>query len=290
VSPKLDISQYRLEGPVEDYWNLEGYVSHFSASSLSMLRRCPYQFQRRYLWGKKERPAESTTIGSAVHAGAERNYEWKIGSHEDLPLAELLEWYDDVGFDTVLARDQNDTGLEIEWDTDHDKAQRRGRSMLSAYRSEVTPRVQPIATEYFFEADMGLPVPMHGYCDVLTADSIIDLKTGKRKVSKPAAKWRMQAGIYSRVSALPVAFHSVTATVKTNTVNIVTPLEEPALLITPTFSEIARLQADLRAIVAEACLYMELYGPDEDWPTHGRSHDWACDNCGYRPTCPAWAE
>jgi hypothetical protein len=82
----------------------------------------------------------------------------------------------------------------------------------------------------------------------------------------------------------------LTATSATSAVTIVTPLESEALLVQPTPAEISEMRLRIRAIWAEACLYMDLYGPDLPWPTHGRWHTWACDFCGYRPTCPAWKE
>src|SRR4029077_531976 len=73
-------------------------IDHWSPSSFDMFRRCPYQWQQRYVKGRRERPAESPVMGTAVHAGVERNYGQKIESHEDLPLAELLDWFMDEGF------------------------------------------------------------------------------------------------------------------------------------------------------------------------------------------------
>src|SRR4051812_16147041 len=85
-------------------WNLP--IQHWSPSSLSMLRRCPYQWQQRYTHRRKARPAEAPVTGTAVHAGLARNFDWKMQSGEDIPTVELIEWYDDEGWSTVLDIEQ----------------------------------------------------------------------------------------------------------------------------------------------------------------------------------------
>lgn len=289
MSPKLDASQFTALIEPERDWNLGEYVDHWSPSSLAMLRRCPRQFQERYLKGRKERPAESPVIGTAVHAALERNFRQKIASHEDLPTVELIDWYDDAGFEATLVGEQEKTGYEIHWDTDEDSARGRGRKMLGEYRNSVAPRIQPLSVEGSVSVDFGLAVPVVGRYDLLRDQSTIDWKTGKSKVSTPKESWRIQAAVYEEATGRPIEFHSISATAK-GTVSIVTPLESEPLLVAPSASERAEMRRTLAAVSAEACLYMELLGADAPWPTHGRFHTWACDYCGFRRDCPAWEE
>jgi len=255
-----------------------------------MAQRCKYQWQQRYIRGRKERPGEAPVTGTAVHAGAERNFDQKIETFADLPAHELLEWYDDIGFPTVIRLEQEKAGTEILWDTGPDHARARGRKMLAAYHQEVSPRVQPTGAEGQISTDaFQLAVPMTGRYDVERESSVIDLKTGKRKQSTPKEAWRIQAAVYGEARGKPVEFHSVTAT-ESGTVSIVTPLESEALLLQPTPRERAQMSTSIRTVVAELDLCMELYGPDEDWPTTGRFHEWACGYCGFRLGCPAWEE
>jgi hypothetical protein len=292
VTAGLDIAQYALEeakgsGPLR--WNLGAYLDHMSPSSLSMLRRCPRQFQERYIFGRKERPAEAPVIGTAVHAAMEVNWQQKITSHEDMPTAALLDWYSDLGFATTVLDQQERSGHEVIWDTDPERARTRGRVMLGEYHNLVAPRIQPLSTEGEISVDLGAPVPIVGRFDVERVESVIDLKTGKRKTSKPKEAWRIQAAVYGEARNRPVEFHSLSAT-DNNAVTIVTPLEAEEMLVQPTDAERAVLRENIRTIAAEACLYMELLGPDEPWPTYGRFHDWACNYCGFRSTCPAWSD
>jgi PD-(D/E)XK nuclease superfamily len=289
----IDVTQYVAGSAIEIATSrapfdatLGGRMDHWSASALTLEHRCPRAFQERYLFGKRERPAEAPVIGSAVHAGIEFNFAQKIISHEDVPVHELLAWYDDVGFESVIEHEQERAGVEILWDTSAEQARPRGKIMLGCYRNEVAPRIQPTGVEGSFSIDLGLDLPVVGRYDVERVESTIDVKTGKRKQTTPKPHWRIQAGIYGEATGKPIEFHSVTATER-NTVNVVTPLESPALLVAPTDNERARMRIDLRTIVAEASLYLELFG-DEPWPTYGTQHDWACSYCGFRKDCPAW--
>lgn len=269
-------------------WTLGEYLDHLSPSSLSMLRRCPRQFQERYLFGKKERPAEAPVIGTAVHAGLELNFGQKITSGVDMSTAELLTWYSDVGFDSTIEAEQAKAGDSIAWDTDPERAKVRGRVMLGEYHNLVSPRVQPVSVEGSFAIDLGAPVPIVGRFDIEEAQQVIDVKTGKRKTSKPKEAWRIQGAVYNKARGKPVAFHSVSAT-EGNAVSIVTPLESEDLLIALDAHELDVMSQDVRALAALACLLFDLYGLNQSWPTWGRFHDWACSYCGFRSNCPAWS-
>jgi RecB family exonuclease len=278
-------------------WNLGDHINHWSPSSLMMLRRCPYQWQQRYIKGRKERPGEAPVVGTAVHNALERNFGQKIESHVDLSTAELLEWYDDVGWPTTLELEQAKAGAEVLWDVtrkdgtpDTDAPRARGRKMVDAYHSGVAPRIQPLTVENEFKTwEFGLAIPVVGRFDLAKQESLVDYKTGKRKYTAPKEDWRIQAAVYAFVEDKPVEFHSISAT-KNGEVTIVTPLESAEMLVHPTHRQREQMIYSLRAISAEACLYMELFGPEMDWPLHGVHHSWACNYCGFRPTCPAWRD
>jgi hypothetical protein len=292
----LDVSQYRSGLAVEIgrriddslAWNLP--VDHLSPSSFAMARRCPYQWQQRYLLGRKERPGEAPVMGTTVHAALERNFAWKISSHEDIPLQDLLQWYMDEAFAQVVYEEQEKAGEDILWDTGPEATRQRGYQIVAGYHNVVAPRIQPLRVETKIEVDFGLPVPVVGRFDLEREVSTIDFKTGKNKTMKPKEDWRIQAAVYGEATGKPVEFHSLSASPRTNAVTIVTPLESEALLVEPKLAERNEMRRTLRAIANELCMYMDLFGPDEPWPTHGRFHTWACDYCGFRGGCPAWKE
>jgi RecB family exonuclease len=279
------IEQERIAPPE---WNLP--IEHWSPSSLTMLRRCPYQWQERYLKGKKTRPAEAPVMGTAVHAAFERNFGQKIETHEDLPMVDLLDWYMSEGFAQVVYDEQEKALEEVQWDTGPEETRQRGYQIVAAYQKIVAPRIQPLQVETKISVDMGAPVPVEGRFDVEREESMIDYKTGKRAKNKPDESWRFQGAVYMEAVGKPVEFHSLSASETKNAVTIVTPLESSELLVAPSDAERAEMRRTIRAISMEACLYMEKYGPDESWPTHGRFHSWACNYCGFRPNCPAWRD
>jgi len=285
----LDISDYlgkveRQEEAPPD-WNLP--IDHWSPSSFAMLQRCPRQWQERYIHGRKERPAESIVVGSAVHVAVEMNFKQKIESHADVPTADLLDYYESA-WPVVISQQQENAGDDVLWDTDANEAGKRGRLMLAAYQNIVAPRIQPLAVETFVTVDVGLPIPIEGRFDVERDASVIDLKSGKRAQRKPKEAWRIQGVVYGEARNKAVEFHSISASQSSSKVTVVTPLESELLLIQPSWAERQSRLRILRALSDEACFYMERYGPDEPWPPKGVYHDWACDYCGYRSDCPAW--
>lgn len=268
-------------------WNLP--IKHWSPSSLAMFQRCPRQWQERYIHGIKARPAEAPVLGTTVHKAVEMNYGQKIESHEDMPLAQLLDYYE-TAFPVVVEQEQEKAGEEMKWDTTPEKAMGRGKQMLSAYQSLVAERVQPIAVELFVTVDLGLPVPVEGRADVDTEKYLVDLKTGRRALSRPQESHRIQGVVYGKARGKGIEFQSVTISDKAEhpKPKIVTALEEPELFFHPSHQEQAVMEKTLASLSEFACFLMAKYGPDEPWPTYGRFHSWACDYCGYLSTCPAW--
>src|SRR5262245_53358202 len=175
-------------------------IKHLSATSIGMFRRCPEQFRHRYLLGEKERPGEALVIGSMFHSTLEHNYRQKIESHEDLPLAELVEFHGDVTVGAVL---DEYGGIDmIAWDAANpvdgvQTAHQDSERILSAYRRKVTERIQPVAVEQKFEIPAE-PVPLIGYIDTMSADErVIDTKTGKQVQKKLKPSWQLQAVLYA---------------------------------------------------------------------------------------------
>jgi PD-(D/E)XK nuclease superfamily len=281
----LDISSYLEEEETRRRWPLP--VEHLSASSLGMLARCPEQWRQRYVLGRKERPGEALVIGTAVHLAAEANFSQKVTSHEDIPLARIIDFYDDHAFPVALEQRQGE-GDEIVWDTDPDGARKRGRAITYAYQSTVAPRVQPVASETKVEADFGISVPVIGYADVRTTDKVIDIKTSNKARRQIKPEWRIQGAVYSTITEQPVDFHCVSATQKDYRATVNTPLEAPELSLFLPPEARAETIRNVQAMAWMAVHFMETLGPDEPWPTTGQVHPWACGYCGYRPWCPAW--
>lgn len=272
---------------VESRWTVP--TKHLSPSSLGMLARCAFQFQRRYVLGEKERPGEALVVGSAVHSGLERNFTQKIESHEDMPVDVLQEWLLDVGWKATVAEQQERSEMEVEWDAGEEDARKRAVNMTLAYHREIAPRLQPLSVEGWVEADFGLAVPVIGRFDVETPERLVDFKTGKQMQTKPKPENRVQAATYQHITAKPIEFHSLAAS-KTGKISIATPQLYPELEMRLSRSQLDNTVAIVRGLAALAQHYMDTYGEDTPWPTTGWMHPWACGYCGWRRICPAWSE
>jgi hypothetical protein len=299
----IDLTGFRLydEVPVvpeaqavEERWL--GIFRHLSPSSLGMLRRCPRQFQQRYIRGKRERPGESLVIGSMFHETLEHNYVQKIESHEDLPLSTVVEYLGDAAVPKVL--EEAGGKDEVRWDTEGDttmavdRARSDAERILSAYHTSVLPRIQPTAVEQRFEwRPAGLPVPMIGYLDVISDDArIVDTKTGKQVSRRVKPSWQLQGLTYANATTLPVEFHSIS---RAKTPSICTPLESDEMIINPQAQQAENLKKLILMAADQIEYYMNRFGPDEEWPSLGRLADWSqnllpCNMCAWKSDCPAW--
>lgn len=268
---------------------LDGYLSHFSASGIRLLRVCPRAWQQRYIKGRKERPGEALTLGKAFHSAMAYTHEQKITSFHDLPVAEVVEYFHDKAFPEAI---EMDGGVEeIRWDKKPDEVRRDGERMTSAYHLSVSPRIQPLAVEKEIRFVVpGVPIPFLGYIDVEEAGNNVDTKSGKQVQRKPDANWRFQGTIYAAGTGKPTHFHSVS---RAQTPSIATPLQSGEMVVTLEQAQKPLIERVLRDYAFQVEMYFRQYGPEDDWPTNGIFADYkggaACGFCGFRGDCPAWA-
>ena len=266
------------------------HLPHLSASSIGMLLRCPRQFQRRYLFGEKEKPGENLFVGSSFHETMEWNYAQKIESHTDYPLTDALQYLHDAAIPKVL--EESGGTEEIVWDSDEEKARADLNRITQAYYSRVVPRIQPVKAEEKFSLDFeGVEVPVIGYIDTEDADRILDTKTGKQASRKIKPSWNLQGRLYTYARKKPTEFHSVS---RAQTPTIVTALES-AEMVVPMLTDGQYREMEYLVNTAADCIrhFLTVYGRDQDWPTWGAVPDWTrnmlpCDRCGWRAGCPAW--
>lgn len=157
---------------------------HISPSQLDMYLRCGEQYRRRYVLGEKIPPGIALVKGSAVDAAANRNYEQKVDSHEDLPESKLLEAAA-TGFEEACARgvffapEEAASAKQV-----LGKAKDSAFGLTRAFRREIAPRVQPRLVQPWVRIQ--LPKSTHdlvGRLDLTdTNDYVRDTKTsGRRK-------------------------------------------------------------------------------------------------------------
>lgn len=266
-------------------------IHHLSASSVGMLFRCPRQFQRRYLFGEKERPGEGIVVGSFFHEAIQHNYIQKVESHTDLPLSEVVQYLQDAAVPKVL---EEEGGVEnIRWDSNLDTARKDAERMTAAYTQVVVPRIQPVGVEDRFEISVpGLHVPVIGYVDTWEAERTLDTKTGKQAASKVKPSWQLQGRLYAYATGRPTEYHAIS---RAKTPKIVTGLESEAMIVpVPTDGQFDNMGHLFRTAAEQISYYWERHGTEESWPTFGAVPDFTrnmlpCDFCGWRQGCPAWA-
>ena len=274
--------------PAQEAW-LDGYLDHFSASGLRLLRVCPRAWQQRYIKGRKERPGEALTLGKAVHTAVGHSHTQKITSHADLPVEEVIEFFHDAAWPEAVEKDGGES--EIRWDKKPDEVRRDGERVTRAYHTSVSPRIQPLAVERRIEYLVpGIPIPFLGFIDYEEAENLIDLKTGKQVSRKPDANWRMQGVLYTAYTGKPTHFHSVS---RAQTPSIATPLQSEAMVVGLAEAQREHVERTLRDYALQVAWYFQTYGPEDDWPMNGIFSDYkggpACSFCGFRSDCPAWA-
>jgi hypothetical protein len=254
-----------------------------------MLKTCPEQYRQRYILGRKERPGEALVIGSAVHSAVGFNLSQKIHTHEDLPAAEVRDYFHDHAWPIAIERDGGEE--EIRWDSEPDTCRADGERVTVGYHAAVCPTIQPVSVERRFEFVVpGVPVPFIGFIDWEEPTHQTDLKTGKQVQRKPDANWRFQGTIYAAFTGKPTHFHSIS---RAKTPSIATPLDAPEMVVSPHAMQVAVVERVLRDYAAQVEWYFNRYGPEEAWPMSGLYADYkggpACGFCGFRKWCPAWA-
>jgi hypothetical protein len=273
--------------------------THLSATQVAMFMRCPEQYRQRYILGVKEAPGAALVVGNGFHFAQETNFRQKIESHEDLPVEKIEE-----AFHAGWEREVEKYGgvNEIAWDEREkpDTLRAKGARLAAAYRTQVSPVLQPEAVELeFLTAVPGVPVPFKGYIDFVgtrengvpwddgydSTDLVVDYKTSSKTVRELKPDWGIQARLYQMETGRRVEYH---VAVKTKDPAIITPTDAPGLALEPTETALA-VTAELLARVSKQMehLYAE-FGPDMAWPG-AITHPWACGFCGFRQHCKWWA-
>jgi len=302
--PELDIAQYTayLHGENGRVGWDDRLPEHVSVSQLQTFMKCPRQYQQEKVLGLATRTTEALFVGTAVHIGVENALRLKIDTGLDLESAKAVDKFTESWWPSALQAERELASEDVLWDTVEDpenpgtpfgeaRAKHRASQMFGTYVRDVLPRLEPVAVEEEFLYPIPeCPVPIRGRVDVRTKSGVIDLKTSANRKSKLEPSWMLQAAVYNAVTGLPVEFHAISCSERTNAVSIVTPLEVPGLLVSPSTSQYREYMRNVRALVAAIGSCMARYGTEEDWPTLGFAHTFACNYCSFREGCPVWEQ
>jgi hypothetical protein len=263
-------------------------IEHFSASQLYMFETCPRQWQQRYILGRKEPPGQALVLGSVTHGGIEHGLDIKMLTGDDPKLDDVLALYHDMVWPGAMDRYGGEN--EVIWDSKPEVIRAKGAELVTLYHPRIS-LLEPESIEHEFLIDIGLPVPIKGFIDLVQANGrpTIDFKTSGQKRSDLKPDWLIQGRIYQLVVPRTIDIHQITTQASPQ---LVTPLEND-LMSRPYSERLAEeTKKRIRYALAEANHLYSTLGPDEDWPMRGVYSGWKCDPkwCGYRKDCPAWLE
>lgn len=160
-----------------------------SPSQIRTLMDCSARWWYKYGLQIPEPPNANLAIGNAVHAAIAYNFEQKIASGADRPIAEVLEHLEEDWYVAIE---------DVEFRDDEDPAQLAGqaRGLVELYLRDAAPAIQPAAVELKVEGAIA-GVQVQGRLDILESNGRIrDLKTSSRKSAAVTNEQRFQLATY----------------------------------------------------------------------------------------------
>jgi len=167
-------------------------VDHLSPSQISTYSQCPRRYYLQYVEGIRGPASGAMLRGTAVHAGVELNYQQKLTTRQDLPVAVVER----------AAADAFKKGLsaaEFHPRENRSTLQQQVVDMARVYHENVAPRIQPLMVERSVDVDMaGVPVPVRGVIDLVDdTEALRDLKTTGRAPDPSSAQESDQLAHYA---------------------------------------------------------------------------------------------
>lgn len=170
---------------------------HLSATQQNMLARCPKQYEFRYVHRLKMPPSGAQVQGRAFHAAAQFNYEQKRESHQDLPAAQMTEYFA-ANLDDALRAEE--VALDRAGGQTAATLKQEGVKIVEAHREVIAPRVQPDLIEERITIPLGdaFPYDLQVVMDVVDTDGVVrDNKSLSRKPSADEMAKDIQLSTYA---------------------------------------------------------------------------------------------
>lgn len=203
--------------------------SYLSFSQMDTYAKCPKMYEYTYVMGAPRTTNLAMIQGSAVHKALETNYEQKIASRKDLPVADVLDSLS-THYDK-MKEDLEDVSSE-EIGAQKDLAV----NFTEKYHESYAPTVQPLEVESEFSLEITPTLVVNGFIDLIQDIShkplmqepslvdhvnrgkvIVDHKVGKKAKSQSDADTNLQLSIYSLVTDIPnVRYDSLIPTKKSS--------------------------------------------------------------------------
>lgn len=172
---------------------------HLSHTQLDVFARCQERYRRQYLEREKPPRGVYAARGVALHRAAQTNWEQKIASFEDLPMADVLDaaaasYDDEIARGVELSRDQARMGRGVVIGRERDQAVALART----YRQKIAGDYQPTLVEEHVSIELSGTHDLWAVIDCATLDGeVVDLKTTTRRLTQADADHSMQLTIYA---------------------------------------------------------------------------------------------
>jgi hypothetical protein len=168
-----------------------------SPSGASGYLACGFKWFGRHVLKLPDPPTGALTMGSAVHAAVNANFEQKIETKHDLPPIGVKAVYGEAW--QLLVKGEHPAryqggkpSLPTEFRDDEEPGELK-------YLDEACPEIEPAAVEFPVSGIIN-GVRVRGYIDLLDARGrVIDLKTAARKPSEISSDYRFQVATYRQL-------------------------------------------------------------------------------------------
>lgn len=257
-------------------WKDINNAEYLSVSQITMLQRCPRQYEYRYVRGLKMPPTSSLILGTSVHKGCEVNYIAKYKTKTQANLNEVMDAYSSE-YDGADVTDLTAEEKEL-----YGKSKDNGYNMVKAHYTHLAPSVSPInlPEEEFMVQIPNVKRPILGYIDLYgkvfgtKTPVIIDNKTSKVKWTQWQVDCSIQLKVYKIVKAQQLKCKpediasSIDAILNQKTVSTQRVFADPVVDV----DEITGCIAQLERVIDQGIFY----------PTYNHQ---TCAWCGYAHIC-----
>lgn len=231
--------------------------------------RCPAQWHHQYILGHREPSNSSLLIGSAVHSYLSEVFKGKNPDFDQVWLKEIEE-----------AREDG----PITWRETESKSRDLALAHAWRYWEQVGKHLNVLYSEQEIELWFdGVDVPVIGYVDIETAETIIDVKTTwhwSRKSVKLNREWKFQMNIYQAAIPKQAEIH-VLCRAK----------DDPLVLPESTHSPLSihpEAPERVSKVIGDCWEYMNhlwgTRGSEKPWPGNP-NHEWGAKYCPLPDCC-----
>ncbi len=178
-------------------------LDHISHSQLDLWRRCPRQWEFRYVYGIRSPASGPLILGGAYHTALEVNFTQKVGTGKDLPTDECLEIYHDAWGMRVSEEE------EVIWGHISPTAyEEQGAGLVAEYMESTAYSVQPLEVEKTYNVYID-DVRFTYRMDMRDINKIvIDHKTAGRAYTQDQVDKDLQATAGAFVLGSSIVFHN----------------------------------------------------------------------------------